>query len=56
MKTLLIALLIVFLAVAVVGFVVKALLWLAVVGLILFVLTAIYWWVRAKQSHSADAR
>lgn len=50
MKNLLIFLLIAWLVLSVIGFVVEALLWLAFIGLILFVLTAIYWWVRAKRS------
>jgi hypothetical protein len=42
-------LLVVWLALVVIGFVVKAVLWLAVVGLVLFVLTAGWSWA---QQHS----
>lgn len=41
-------LLVVWLVVAVIGFVVHSLLWLAVVALILFVATAAFGWVRRK--------
>lgn len=54
MKNLLIFLLIVWLAVAVIGFVLEALLWLAVIGLVLFALTAIYWWFKFKKSRKTD--
>jgi hypothetical protein len=43
-------LLVVWLILAVVGFVVKSLLWLAVIALILFVATAAYGWVKRKAS------
>ncbi|WP_062210917.1 hypothetical protein [Demequina oxidasica] len=55
MKYFLIVLLIVFLALGIVGFLVKALLWLAFLGFILFALTAVYWWFRVKQSQSSGA-
>ena len=41
-------LLVVWLVLAVVGFVVKSLLWLAIVALVLFVATAAFGWVRRK--------
>lgn len=56
MKTLIIVLLIAFAAIAVIGFVVEALLWLALIGLILFAVTSIYWWLRAKKSRSSTAK
>lgn len=43
-------LLVIWLVVAVIGFVVHSLLWLAVVALILFVATAAFGWVRRKAS------
>ena len=43
-------LLVVWLVLAVVGFVVKSLLWLAIVALVLFVATAAFGWVRRKAS------
>ena len=39
-------LLIVWLAFAIVGFVVKGLLWLAIIGIVLFVATAAWGWVK----------
>lgn len=45
---LIITLLVVFLVLAVVGFFVKALLWLAWVAIILFVVTAVIGWVRRR--------
>ena len=56
MKTLLIVLLVLWLAVAVLGFVLEALLWLAALGLILFALTALYWYVRVKRSRGAEQK
>lgn len=41
-------LLLVWLVVAVLGFVIKGLLWLAVIGVILFLVTAAVGWVRRK--------
>lgn len=41
-------LLVVWLVLAVIGFVVKSLLWLAVVALVLFIATAAFGWVRRK--------
>lgn len=43
-------LLVVWLILAVVGFVVKSLLWLAIIALVLFVVTAVFGWVRRKAS------
>ncbi|QNK84052.1 hypothetical protein [Nakamurella sp. PAMC28650] len=43
-------LLLVWLVVAVLGFVLKGVLWLAILGLILFVVTAAYGWVKRKAS------
>jgi hypothetical protein len=43
-------LLLVWLVVAVLGFVIKGLVWLAIIGLILFVVTAAYGWVKRKAS------
>lgn len=54
MKILLVILLVAFLALGIVGILVKALLWLALVGLILFVLTCLYWWFHSKRSQSSD--
>ena len=45
---LIIALLVIFLVLAVVGFFVKALLWLAWVAIILFVITAVVGWIRRR--------
>ncbi|MFW2512423.1 hypothetical protein ACNI3K_01445 [Demequina sp. SO4-13] len=56
MKTLIIALLVLWLLLAVVGFVVEALLWLAFIGLILFAATAVYWWVKNKRSRGSATR
>lgn len=41
-------LLIIWLVLAVIGFVVKSLFWLAIVGLVLFVITAVFGWVKRK--------
>ena len=43
-------LLVVWIVLAVVGFVVKSLLWLGVVALVLLVITAAYGWVKRKAS------
>lgn len=48
---LLIGLLILCIALVVVGFVVKALLWLAVAGLVLFVVTAVLSAIRYSRTH-----
>ncbi|MDN4472143.1 hypothetical protein [Demequina zhanjiangensis] len=59
MRTLLVVLLVLFLAIAIVGFVVEALLWLAGIGILLFALTVVYWVVKAKmarrRSEAAEA-
>ena len=46
MLTLVIVLLAIWLILAVVGFAVKGLIWLAIIGIILFVVTAIIGWIR----------
>lgn len=43
---LIITLLIVWLVLSILGFVIKGLLWLAVLGLVLFVATAVWGWVK----------
>lgn len=55
MKTLLIVLLVAWAAIAVIGFVVEALLWLAAVGIVLFAGTVLFWWARGKMSKRGDA-
>ncbi|MET3811576.1 LPXTG cell wall anchor domain-containing protein [Arthrobacter sp. UYEF3] len=45
---LIIALLVVWLILSILGFVVKGLVWLAIIGLILFVATAVWGWVKRK--------
>ncbi len=55
MKNLLIFLLVLWLVVAVIGFVIETLVWLAVIGLVLFALTTIYWFVRGKKSRGSRA-
>jgi hypothetical protein len=47
---LIIALLVVWLAFIIIGFAVKALLWLAIVGIVLFVATGIYGAIRGRTS------
>ncbi|NYJ75299.1 hypothetical protein [Allobranchiibius huperziae] len=42
------ALLVIWLVLVVLGFVIKGLLWLALIGLILFVATGIWGWLRGK--------
>lgn len=41
-------LLLVWIVVAVLGFVIKGLVWLAIIALILFVVTAVYGWIKRK--------
>lgn len=41
-------LLVVWLVIVVVGFVVKGLVWLAVIGIVLFLATAVYGWIKRK--------
>lgn len=48
MWTILVILLLIWLAMSVAGFVIKGLLWLAVLGIILFVATAIYGFIKNK--------
>jgi hypothetical protein len=43
-----ITLLIIWLVLSILGFVVKGLLWLAVIGLVLFVATAVWGWLKRK--------
>jgi len=50
MRTLLVILLVAWLAVAVVGFVIKGLLWLAIIGIVLFLITGIVGMVRSRAS------
>lgn len=45
---LIITLLIIWLVVSIVGFVLEGLLWLAVIGLVLFVATAAWGWVKRR--------
>lgn len=52
MWTLIVILLVVWAALAVAGFVVKGLLWLALIGIILFVVTAIVGFIRGRASKS----
>ena len=45
---LIVALLVIWLILSILGFVIKGLLWLAVIGLVLFVATASWGWVKRK--------
>jgi len=45
---LIITLLIIWLALSILGFVLEGLLWLAVIGLVLFAATAVWGWVKRK--------
>ncbi|MFN3866014.1 MAG: hypothetical protein ACK4MD_04785 [Demequina sp.] len=56
MKTLIIVLLIAWAVLAVVGFVVEALLWLAFLGLALFAATAIYGFIKNKASRGTATK
>ena len=47
---LIIALLVIWLAFVIVGFAIKALLWLAILGIVLFVATGIYAAIRSRTS------
>jgi hypothetical protein len=47
---LIIALLVIWLALVIVGFAIKALLWLAIVGIVLFLATGIYGAIRSRTS------
>jgi hypothetical protein len=44
--TLLVVLLVIWLVLAILGFVIKGLVWLAIIGIILFIATAIWGWIR----------
>jgi hypothetical protein len=48
MLGLIILLLVVWLVLAVLGFAIKGLLWLAIIGLVLFVITAIFGFIRRR--------
>ena len=43
-----VALLLIWLVLSIIGFVVKGLIWLAVIGLILFVATGIWGWIKRR--------
>lgn len=45
---LIITLLIIWLVLSILGFAVKGLIWLAIIGLVLFVATAVWGWVKRK--------
>ncbi|MDQ0756131.1 hypothetical protein [Arthrobacter sp. B3I4] len=45
---LIVALLVIWLILSILGFVVKGLLWLAIIGLVLFVATAVWGWVKRR--------
>ena len=47
---LIITLLIIWLVLSILGFVVKGLLWLAIIGLVLFVATAVWGWLKRKSN------
>ncbi|MCA1836402.1 MAG: hypothetical protein LC721_08780 [Actinobacteria bacterium] len=47
---LIIALLVIWLALVIVGFAIKALLWLAILGIVLFLATGIYGAIRSRTS------
>jgi hypothetical protein len=44
--TLLVVLLVIWLVLAILGFVIKGLVWLAIIGIILFIATAVWGWIR----------
>ncbi|MGH3671452.1 MAG: hypothetical protein ACRDSH_12575 [Pseudonocardiaceae bacterium] len=50
---LIIGLLVLWLVLVVVGFVVKALLWLAIIGIVLFLLTGVFGVIRGRSSRRA---
>jgi Na+-driven multidrug efflux pump len=52
LMTLLVVLLVVWLVLAILGFVIKGLFWLAIIGLVLFVATAIWGWLRRSSLSS----
>jgi hypothetical protein len=47
---LIITALVIWAVLAILGFAVKGLLWLAIIGIVLFVVTAIFGWIRRKAS------
>lgn len=47
---LIIGLLVIWLVLSIVGFAVKGLIWLAIIGLILFVATGVWGWVKRKSN------
>jgi len=54
--SLIIALLVIWLAFIIVGFFIEALLWLAIIGLVLFVATGVYGAIRRRTSRGALQR
>ena len=46
--SLILILLVVWLVLAVLGFVIKGLLWLAIIGIVLFVVTGVWGWIRRR--------
>jgi LPXTG-motif cell wall-anchored protein len=45
---LILALLVIWLVLSIVGFAVKGLIWLAIIGLVLFVATGVWGWIKRK--------
>lgn len=56
MLKLLIVLLVIWLALGIIGIAVKGLVWLAVIGAVLFVVTAVWGFVKRETSTGADAK
>jgi hypothetical protein len=52
MVALIIALLVIWLVLAILGFAIKGLIWLAILGIVFFVITAIVGWMRRKAAQS----
>jgi hypothetical protein len=52
LMTLLIILLVIWLVLAILGFVVKGLVWLAIIGIVLFAATAVWGWIRRASTSS----
>jgi hypothetical protein len=50
MIRLILLLLVIWLVLAVIGFVIKGLLWLAVIGLVLFVATSVWGWLKRERA------
>lgn len=48
MLALIVVLLLIWLALAIVGFVVKGLMWLAIIAIVLFAITAVVGWIRRR--------